>query len=193
MRILILTMFALLMVHTAIFAAEDEGINIRVRKVKSSEKVAFIRVRYLSEQTSATLRIKDRRGVTLHREELRDGLYMKKYDFSSLPVGKYTVEVRTKEGVTKEPFQILSRRQAIYFKPGVQVESDMVKLAFMNKVDTPVYVRLYDRHGKVMYEEKVASQEMYAKGLNVSKLLRGQYSLSIVGDNYTYARSIELK
>ncbi|WPP52394.1 hypothetical protein [Catalinimonas niigatensis] len=193
MKIAILTIVALLTVNTAILAADDEDTHIRVRKVKSSEKEAFIRVTNISGQTSATLRIKDKRGVTLHREEIRDQSYMKKYDFSHLPNGKYTIEVRTKNGVSKEVFQITSgQRNMLYFKPGVQLTPDMVKVAFMNKVDSPVFVRLYNRFGKVLYEEKVASQEIYSKGLNVSRLLRGNYSLAIVGDHYIYTKSLDL-
>lgn len=194
MKIIMLTIVALLTVHTAIFAADNADTMIRVRHLKSSENEAFIRVANLSGQAFAVLRIKDEKGSTLHREKIYDQAYMKKYDFSKLPQGRYTVEVRTKNGVSREFFEISSKReQMIYFKPGVQIEPDMVKVAFMNRVPSPVAIKLYDRVGKVLYEEKVAPQEIYSKGLNVAKLLPGQYSLAIVGDNYTYTRSIELR
>jgi hypothetical protein len=190
MKIAILTMAALFTVNTALLAADDALISVR----KSSEKKAFIRVTNLSDQSSAVLRIKDMQGVTLHREVIADQSYMKKYDFSNLPVGEYEVEVRTKNGVSREVFQISAgQSNAVYFKPAIQVQPDMVKVAFMNRIASPVSLKLYNKDGKVLYEEKVASQETYSKGLNVAKLLPGQYSLAIVGDNYTYTRSLDLK
>lgn len=192
MKFAILTMAALFTVNTAILAADDADALISVRQ--SSEKKAFIRVTNLSDQASAVLRIKDMQGVTLHREVIASQSYMKKYDFSNLPSGEYEVEVKTKNGVSKEIFQISAgKSNAVYFKPAIQVEPDMVKVAFMNRVASPVSLKLYNKDGKVLYEEKVASQETYSKGLNVAKLLPGQYSLAIVGDNYTYTRSLDLK
>ncbi|WPP48282.1 hypothetical protein [Catalinimonas niigatensis] len=194
MKIAILTMAALFTVNTAILAADDADALISVRQVNSSEKKAFIRVTNLSDQSSAILRIKDMKGTTLHREVIANQSYMKKYDFSNLPSGEYEVEVRTKNGVSKEVFQITSgQSNAVYFKPAVQLAPDMVKVAFMNRIASPVSLKLYNKDGKVLYEEKVASQETYSKGLNVAKLLPGQYSLAIVGDNYTYTRSLDIK
>lgn len=194
MKIAILAMAALFTVNTATLAADEVDALISVRQVKSSEKKAFIRVTNLSNEASAVLRIKDMDGKTLHREVIADQSYMKKYDFSNLPSGEYEVEVRTKNGVSKEVFQISAgQTNAVYFKPAIQVEPEMVKVAFLNRVDTPVSLKLYNQDGKVLYEESVASQATYSKGLNVAKLLPGQYSLAIVGDNYTYSRSIDLK
>lgn len=194
MKIAILAMAALFTVNTATLAADEVDALISVRQVKSSEKKAFIRVTNLSNEASAVLRIKDMDGKTLHREVIADQSYMKKYDFSNLPSGEYEVEVRTKNGISKEVFQISAgQTNAVYFKPAIQVEPEMVKVAFLNRVDSPVSLKLYNQDGKVLYEESVASQATYSKGLNVAKLLPGQYSVAIVGDNYTYSRSIDLK
>ncbi len=194
MKIAILTMAALFTVNTAILAADDADALITVRQVKASEKKALIRVTNLSSETSAVLRIKDMKGATLHREVIANQSYMKKYDFSSLPSGAYEVEVTTKTGISKEIFQISAgQSSAMYFKPAIQVEPEMVKVAFMNRIASPVSLKLYNKDGKVLYEETVASQDTYSKGLNVAKLLPGQYSLAIVGDNYTYTKSLDLK
>ncbi|MDF9800361.1 hypothetical protein OKW21_005624 [Catalinimonas alkaloidigena] len=194
MKIAILAMAALFTVNTATLAADEVDALISVRQVESSQKKAFIRVTNLSNEASAVLRIKDMDGNTLHREVIADQSYMKKYDFSSMPSGEYEVEVRTKNGVSKEIFQISAgQTNAVYFKPAIQVEPEMVKVAFLNRVESPVSLKLYNQDGKVLYEESVASQETYSKGLNVAKLLPGRYSLAIVGANYTYSKSIDLK
>ncbi|MFW5726346.1 MAG: hypothetical protein ACOCW4_00625, partial [bacterium] len=115
-------------------------------------------------------------------------------NFSSLPSGEYVVEVKTKNGVSTEAFQISAgQKESVYFKPAIQLEEDVVKVAFMNRIASPVTLKLFAENGRLMYEETVASQAEYAKGLNVSKLQPGQYSLSLMGDNYVYSRSIEVK
>ncbi len=81
----------------------------------------------------------------------------------------------------------------MYFKPAVQIDEAMVKVMFKNSIASPVSLKLYDRFGEVLYQETVACQEQYAKGLNLSKLDAGQYSLSLTGANYVYSKSIALK
>lgn len=192
MKTLILTMAALFTVSTAVLAADDVETSITVRQ--SGEKQALIRVANLSESNVAVLKIKNDQGITLHREVITDQAHMKKYDFSSLPTGTYEVEVKTKNGVSKEVFDITAgQKNAVYFKPAIQVEPNMVKVAFMNQIDTPLSLKLYAEDGKVLYEEKVASQDVYAKGLNVSRLEPGKYSVSLIGDNYVYSRSIDIR
>ncbi|MFP4089983.1 MAG: T9SS type A sorting domain-containing protein [Cyclobacteriaceae bacterium] len=193
MYITILTMAALLAFNITTLAADDETL-ISVRSVNAQEKQAFIRVTQLSENAPAILKIKDMQGRTLHREVITDQTYMKRYNFSSLPSGEYVVEVKTKNGVSTEAFQISAgQKESVYFKPAIQLEEDVVKVAFMNRIASPVTLKLFAENGRLMYEETVASQAEYAKGLNVSKLQPGQYSISLMGDNYVYSRSIEVK
>lgn len=192
MKTLILTMAALFTVNTAVLAAEDVEASISVRQ--AGEKQALIRVANLSETGVAVLKIKNEQGITLHREVITDQTHMKKYNFASLPTGTYEVEVRTKNGVSTEVFDITAgQKTPVYFKPAIQVEPDMVKVAFMNKVDSPVSLKLYAENGEVLYQESVAPEEVYAKGLNVSKLQPGKYSVSLVGESYVYSRSIDVK
>ena len=185
-------MAALFTVSTATMAADDAEAFISVRQ--SGEKQALIRVANLSDASVAVLKIKDEDGTTLHREVITNQTYMKRYNFSSLPTGTYQVEVKTQNGISTEVFQITDgQKTPVYFKPAIQVEPDMVKVAFMNRVSSPVSLRLYAEDGEVLYEESVASQDTYSKGLNVSQLQPGRYSVSLVGDSYVYSRSIDIR
>lgn len=187
-----LALAALFTVNTTVLAADDINASISVKQ--AGEKQALIRVANLSDAHVAVLKIKNSSGLTLHREVITNQTHMKRYNFSSLPTGTYEVEVKTENGVSSEVFQITEgEKSSVYFKPAIQVEPDMVKVAFMNKVNSPVSLKLYAENGEVLYEESVASQEVYAKGLNVSKLQPGKYSVSLMGDNYVYSRSIDIK
>ncbi len=178
-----------------VLAAEGSDATVSIRQIKSEQKKAIIRVTNLAEGSTAILKIKDTQGHVLHREAIQQSdAYMKKYDFSSLPSGEYLVELSTKGGTITESFDLTSgKAESQYFKPAVQVEPGMIKVAFVNRIASPVSLKLYDRRGDVLYQETVSSQETFSKGLNVSKLMPGQYSLAIQGNNYVYSKSIDVK
>lgn len=175
--------------------ANEPDAKVTVKQIDAESKSAMIRITNLKSEGAAVLRIKDTNGYILHKEVIRQkDAYAKKYDLSSLPNGEYLVELRTKEGTIQESLSLKAgKTNARYFKPAIQVEPGMVKVAFMNRIESPVSLKLYNDKGNVVYEENVASQEKYSKGLNVSKLNAGQYSLAILGDNYVYSKNIEVK
>ena len=186
----LLAIAALLLVYSSAVAADDTDISIRK---SADEKQPLVRVCNLSEGT-AVLRLKDAQGHVLHREAIKGHAYMKKYNMASLPGGEYTIEVRSDEGVSQETFTLSSGvARSVYFKPAIQVDAEMVKVMFKNSVASPVSLKLHDRYGNVLYQETIASQNEFAKGLNLSKLGAGQYSLSITGNDYVYSKSIALK
>ncbi|MGB3848774.1 MAG: hypothetical protein WA958_02305 [Tunicatimonas sp.] len=174
----------------AIAGGADPAISVRESQ---GDKQTLVRVANLTTG-SAVLRLKDERGHVLHRESIKGNTYMKRYNLTNLPEGEYTIEVRSGEGVSQETFTLSNgTAQAVYFKPAVQIDEAMVKVMFKNSIASPVSLKLYDRFGEVLYQETVACQEQYAKGLNLSKLDAGQYSLSLTGANYVYSKSIALK
>ena len=182
---------AALLTLGSVFAG-DTDTKISVRHAKN-EAYTLVRVSNLSEK-SALLRLKDANGRVLHREVIKGHGYMKKYDLANLPSGKYTLEVRSDGGVSEETFSVSAGVPvATPFKPAVQLEEDMLKVVFKNSVASAVSIKLRDESGRVLYQEMVASQSRFAKGLNLAKLYAGEYSLSITGSDYDYAKSIALK
>lgn len=193
-----LLVLAIVMTNASIVSANDavdSDATVSVKKIKSEQKKALIRITNLPSDGSAVLRIKDKRGYVLHRAVINQrAAYAAKYDFSQLPEGEYLVEVKTSEGIITESFALESgKTNSLYFKPAVQIEPGLIKVAFINRIDAPVSFKLFNERGEVLYEEKVSSQEKFAKALNVSKLKAGQYSLAVQGHNYVYSKSIQVK
>lgn len=191
-RTLLLTLAVVVAQVSFIFANDAE---INVKKIKSEQKAAVIRIINLSSDTPAVLRIKDQQGNVLHREVVDQcDVYAKKYDFSNIPNGEYFVELKTEEGVTSESILLeAGKANARYFKPAVEVEPGLVKVAFINRIDTPVSLKLYNEGGRAVYEEIEPSEEKFAKGLDLTQLNAGQYSLTILGDDYVYSRTINIQ
>ncbi len=177
------------------YPSENADTYLSVHQIKNEKKKAVIRITDLPKDQHAYLRIKNQKGRVIHWEKIkRQQAFAKRYDFASLPGGEYTVELRTKEGILSETFELESgRTQPLYFKPAIQLEPDLIKIAFVNRKDTPVSVKLYDPGNRVIFEQKVPSQEQFSKGLNVSRLSPGLYSLAILGNDYVYSKSIQVK
>lgn len=177
------------------YEADSTVARVSVRQINAEQKKALIRISNLPVDESVVLRIKDKQGYVLHREVVdQREVYAKKYDFSELPNGEYIVEVKTGNGIITESFALAAgKANAVYFKPAIQLGPGLIKVAFMNRIDSPVSLRLYDEGGEVLYEEMVSSQEIFVKGLNVSQLKAGQYTLSVLGDNYVYTKSLHVK
>lgn len=193
-----LLILAVFMTHAGVVLANDVGdsdAEVSIRQIESEYKNAIIRITNLASDEPAVLRIKDKQGNILHREVVdQHEVYAKKYDFSNLSSGEYLVELKTNSGVISESFELeAGKTHPMYFKPAVEVEPGLIKVAFINRTDVPVSLKLYSDGGTVLYEETVASEEEFAKGLDVSRLDAGQYSLAILGDDYVYSKSLDVK
>lgn len=198
MKMLKLTAAALAMLWTVnANAADDDKTHLRV-KTMQGEKKAIVRVVNLSGEQASILRIKDQSGHILYRENIKSGdVYAKRYDFSDLPAGVYAVEVVQGQDVTKQSFSLGG--QALSFKNDlavtevrsvVDVEPDLIKVLVQNQKNTSLKLRLYDAYGKILHEESVAPNKTITKGLSLSKVGAGRYSLAVTGENYQYTRNI---
>jgi hypothetical protein len=198
MKMLKITAAALAMLWAVnVNAADDDKTQLSVRALQG-EKKAVVRVVNLSGEQASVLSIKDQAGRILYKENIKSGnVYAKRYDFSSLPAGVYAVEISQGEEVTKKTFNLES--EALSFKTDlsvievrsvVDVEPNLVKVLVQNQKSTDVKLRLYDAYGKVLHEESVAPNQTIAKGLNLSKVGAGRYSIAVTGENYQYTKNI---
>ena len=198
MKMLKLTAAALALLWAVnVQAADDDKTQLSVMALQG-EKKAVVRVVNLSGEPASVLRIKDQQGRVLYKESIGNGqVYAKRYDFSTLPSGVYAIEVSQGKEVSKKTFQLQSgelslknQLAATAVRSVVDVEPDLVKVLVQNQKDSSLKLRLYDMYGKVLHEESIAPHETIAKGLNLSKVGAGRYSLAVTGDDYQYIRQI---
>ena len=198
MKILKITAASLAMLWAVnVNAADDDKAQLSVRALQG-EKKAVVRVANLSGEQTSVLCIKDQSGRILYKESIKSGdVYAKKYDFSSLPAGVYAVEVAQGKEVTKQSFNLASEELSfktdaalLEVRSVVDVEPNLVKVLVQNQKSTEVKLRLYDAYGKILHEESIAPNQTIAKGLNLSKVGAGRYSLAVTGENYQYTKNI---
>lgn len=178
------------------FANDNDGKDTEVVVAQSSDgdRKAVIRVDNLLKEQKSLLKIKDEQGRVLHSEIIHQApTFMRTYDFSGVKGKTYTVEVLSKAGKTKETFDIATSATKVYFKPVIREEAGVIRVVFQNPLESPVSVKLYDRYNHVIYESTVDAQEVYAQGLDVSHLDRGNYDLSFASDGYAYTKTVSTR
>lgn len=178
------------------FANDNDGkdIEVAIAQSMSGEKKAVIRIDKLIKEQKSLLKIKDEQGRILHSEVIHQApTFIRSYDFSTVKGKTYTVEVVNKEGKTTKTFEIGTATEQVYFKPVIRTEAGVIKVVFKNPLENPVSIKLYDRYNHVIYESKVDSQEIYAQGLDVSYLERGNFDLSFTSNGYAYTKSVSTR
>lgn len=174
---------------------DKAGARLNIISSPDHQKKATIQISNLDEARKSFLKIKDNRGRLLHSETIHNqSSFTRTYDFSNLKGEKYIVEVRTKEGVASQTFNVKAKKdRKVYFKPVIKTEKDVIKVVFKNPMSDPLSLRLYDANGQVVYTAKVPSQEVFSTGLDVSKLRSKQYKLSIWNSDYVYSKNINTR
>ncbi len=184
-------------VNTQAMAADDDKAQLSVKAMQGQKK-AVVRVVNLSGKQASVLKIKDQNGHTLYKTNIKSGdVYAKRYDFSDLPAGVYAIEVTQGKEVTQQSFNLESKELSFkndaaltQVRSVVDIEPNLVKVLVQNEKETALQLRLYDMYGKVLHEESIAPKATIAKGLNLSKVGAGRYSLAVTGDGYQYTRNI---
>ncbi len=190
--------FTLVFSQTGLLLAHnDEGTatQVSVRQIKTEQKKAIVQVTHLPVHQPAILKIKDQEGRILHKEIIRQrSSYAKKFDLSQYAAGDYRIELKTRDSVITKVLALKEGQVNLqHFRPAIQLTKGVIKVDFINRLSTPVTLKLYDRSGTAVYEKAVPSQERFSKGLDISSIHPGPFAISIMGNNYTYSKTISVK
>ena len=177
---------------TNVHATDSEN-KISTKVLEGESKNTLVRVFKTQANEKSVIYIRDMQRHTLYREEFQ-GTLAKKFDFSKLPEGKYIMEVRTKGKKTKkEAFYVRNESRAITnFRPTLKMEEKQVDVLFQNPTASELTLRISTGHSRVLYEEEIESQQEYAKTINLSRMKRGNYTLSIVGKGCVYTKNFRI-
>ncbi len=127
--------------------------------------------------------------------------YKKVFDFEQLQDGKYTIEFVTSNQIISKVVNVdsnnkikeFSAERTLALKQLIRkLEDDKYAVHFDNKMDEPTILRVYDKSGNLIYLDKGAAGEEYAKMLNFSNLEKGTYEVAINTKNHTSHYSVNL-
>lgn len=177
-----------------------EDANLSIAPTEKSGKVV-VRAWNLEADAPATIKVMNRSGKAIYEEVLLTGQdHRKKYDFSRLKAGRYSLVLSSQSKEVTRPFVVglnggvrEDDTQAFEnFAPAVieRPEDHQLRVMFNNPGKAPLTVKLSDANGRTIYSEQVEGQAACGKLINMEKLPIGDYRLTVANYDYQYSKAV---
>ncbi|PPK84124.1 hypothetical protein CLV84_4275 [Neolewinella xylanilytica] len=160
-------------------------------------------LRSISEfDADSKLQIVDRDGRVLHTAKLDSGSYLNaRFQLAALPAGDYEIVLSDEMGRTVQPLTIgntgiqadpaLASRT---FYPRVNLKESMLTITYLNTAQNEVAIRLADKNGKSVLNDRINSSPTLQRAYNLEQLPAGDYYVTVlVPREPAYTTSLSLK
>ena len=143
--------------------------------------------------------VKDVFGVVLHQETLKGAEASKRYDFGSLPLGNYKVEIETDTTIESVDFQVTSSEVAliqtneVYFKPLIRVVDDLVSISKLSMKGETMEVSIYDEGDALIYYQKIDNGPNLGVRLSFELLGAGKYRSRMFSGGKLFVEDFRIK
>lgn len=185
---------ALLMLQSVIVLAQPV---IEVDLFKTGTEIAEIKIDQLEEET-IKVTLKNDQGYILFNDKA-SSLYVKMLDFAQISNGVYFLDFNREKGmirkvIVKDEKGLSFEDESYVFHNYIKFKEDDKKLfvKFNNGLKEPVTIRITDEEGHVLHEVTDIHDQDYAALFNLSKLGRGAYQMSLISENFSKERKIQL-
>lgn len=165
--------------------------NFKVSLTARNEGKALLSVTNDSEQIYE-IHISDSDGNTIYSYETKDSKsdFNQTMDFSNLEHGLYKMNVRM-DGAQYEKFLTVDKSGVSIEKsikktePIFQFQNNVIKLSHLNHGDEEMSLHLY-QNGSLVWEKELENKFAISKGIDISKLDRGNYNLVLLSGDDIY-------
>lgn len=142
--------------------------------------------------------VKDEKGVILYDENFEGIDFSKKFDFNSMPVGDYIIEIDGQTKIKVVPFTVSKKginfnedAKSYIFKPVVRVDRNNVFVTKLALDNQPMQVDIYDVHGNLLHREELKGTINLARKFNISMLEKGEYKLVMKTENRIFSKNLK--
>ena len=166
-----------------------------------AENKAIVKINNISAEKGAVLSVKTWKGRAVYSENIKGyEFYNKKYDFTQLAPGRYTLSLESEENsFTKELTVGFDGIVRIYevanfsnFRPVIFEKEGKINVCFENITNRKLRVDIMDTRGKVIYSEWVDQDAKYGRSFDLSKLGKEKYTIEVFsGSEYNYVESVK--
>ncbi len=182
-----------------------EGFTPMIRRAgKSSIQVVFTNP--ASDSLSVTLNDSEGRVLFLEKAAGQQR-YVQSINLMKLNPGQYQVKIynegfdhsasvyyryeREQNDAAEEP-ALADAAEGINFEPYIMKQKwdSSVQVVFKNQLEETLLVELVDSRGRVLYDEKVESQQEFARSINMVNLPKGYYRVKVYNEDYERSVSI---
>lgn len=186
-----------LLLNTSNVLANNSKPELKI--LNSERKIITLNAGNL-EQTTLTIRVFDKEGVNLLREDVAiNNNLSKAYNFSKLPNGTYEVEIEDLTSIrnyvviiNKENFNIIENGEKEIYKPIVNTVNKSVSVNLLNLEREDIVLSIFNRAGEKVYSEQIKQTAAIHKKYDLSVLPTGKYSVSINSKTKSFNVGISL-
>jgi hypothetical protein len=120
--------------------------------------------------------------------------YKKVFDLSQLEDGTYTVQLKAGTATVKRELEIndgtiLVTAQITELDPFFVFDNDVVKVSYLNFEEKDVAVSVFNK-GQLIYTSNLGNEFTIHRGINLSKLERGNYNIMLANADNKYWFSV---
>ncbi|MEM8965013.1 MAG: hypothetical protein AAGE93_01240 [Bacteroidota bacterium] len=164
--------------------------------------IVVVRDWNLTTSDLASIKVLDKSNKTVYKETVSsEEQYAKRYNFSQMKPGKYTLVLGSKNGEVRKPFivgldgSVREDKSEVYqnFAPIVvqpRAERTSVQVTFKNVANAPLKLAVLNVKGKELYSEEVSGQQDYNKKINLKELKPGSYTIALYNADYSYYKNV---
>ena len=180
----------------------DNDTNLSIALAEKSGKVV-VHAWNLEADAPATIEVLNRSGTTIYKEALETGKdHKKKYDFSQLKSGRYSLVLSSQSKEVARPFVVdmngvVREDDTEAFKNFAPIvlerqNDHRVQVMFVNPGKAELTLQMVDSNDHVIYSEKVEGKASFGKSINTEKLPKGFYRLRLSNYDYSYVKDLML-
>ena len=153
-------------------------------------------------QASSKLQILDAQDRLLHTAKLDSGSYLNsRFKLAALPAGEYEIILSDDLGRTTQPLTVgatgITADPALAsrtFFPRVNLKENMLTITYLNTEEKSVAIRLADKNGTAVVDDRVATSPTVNRAYNLEQLPAGEYFVTVrVRKEPTYTTSLSLE
>nr|WP_321221166.1 hypothetical protein [uncultured Psychroserpens sp.] len=144
-------------------------------------------------------KIIDENGTILYKEKIKqNGTFVKRFDFTALNDGSYTIELEKDFEIIVTPFIIqsnnvvfLDKEVKTVFKPLARTQEDQLLISHMSLDEEPLEIELY-YNGERIFEDQLSGDKILTRVIKLSAKEKGDYHLNMTVGGRSYVKTFEL-
>lgn len=174
------TMIAIAVIFLANFAYSSGNVKLNVAPTESER--AYVEISNTA-LTQFEIDVRDEFGDLIFRKKTLEPVaaYKKKYDFSALEDGIYTLKVKSENETNQKRFKIergeitiLDMRKVV--EPYFTTDGNIWKMSYLNFPMEKTSLYVYDR-SQLLFEKEIKPEFALHEGLDLSGLNPGRYQV----------------
>lgn len=173
--------------------------NVRTNMSPTTDESAYVEITNAT-YTQFEIDVKDQFGDVIFSKKTTEPVinYKRKYDFSELEDGTYTLSVKSEKEKNETQFKIergvitvISERKTL--EPLFKFDNNIWKMSYLNFPMEKMGIYIYDRSNELIYEKNLNTEFAVHEGLDLSKLRPGEYEIVFATGFDIFEQTVRIK